>query len=78
MSCSSQQRKEIGNCSNVQASCCWCGHNVELEDTSKATFEYLSVAGGQYSQAVISMSDEMATFRMRANNDPSEVPLQHY
>ena len=23
---------------------------VELEDTSKATFEYLSVAGGQYSQ----------------------------
>ena len=37
---------------------------VELEDTSKATFEHLSVAGGQYSQAVISMCEEMTTFRM--------------
>ena len=45
---------------------------VELENTSKATFEYLSVAGGQCSQAVMSMSEEMATFGMQANNDPSE------
>jgi hypothetical protein len=45
---------------------------TELEDTSKATFEYLSAAGGKYSQAVIDCSKEMATLGMRANNDPSE------
>ena len=45
---------------------------TELEDTSKATFEYLSAAGGKYSQAVIDRSEEMATLGMRANNDPSE------
>jgi hypothetical protein len=45
---------------------------TELEDTSKATFEYLSAAGRKYSQAVINRSEEMATLGMRANNDPSE------
>ncbi len=34
---------------------------TELEDTSKATFDYLSAAGGKYSQAVIDCSEEMAT-----------------
>jgi hypothetical protein len=38
-----------------------------LEDTTKATFEYLSAAGGKYSQAVIDRSEEMATLGMRAN-----------
>jgi len=45
---------------------------IELEDTSKATFEYLSAAGGKHSQAVIDCSEEMATLGMRANNNPSE------
>jgi hypothetical protein len=45
---------------------------TELEDTTKATFEYLSAAGGKYSQAVIDRSEEMATLGMRANNDPSK------
>jgi hypothetical protein len=45
---------------------------TELEDTSKAMFEYLSAAGGKYSQAVIDCSKEIATLGMRANNDLSE------
>lgn len=45
---------------------------MELKDTSKATFEYLSVANGQYSQAVIDTGEEMVTLGMHANKDPSE------
>jgi hypothetical protein len=47
---------------------------TELEDTSKATFEYLSAAGRKCSQAVINRSEEMATsgMKMKANNNPSK------
>ena len=46
--------------------------STEMEDTSKAPFEYLSASCGKYSQAVIDHSGEMATMGMRANNDPSK------
>lgn len=45
---------------------------VELKDASKATFEYLSAANGQYSQAIIDKGEEMVNLGMHANNDPSE------
>ena len=45
---------------------------MELEDSSKATSEYLSATMGKYSQAVIDNNEVVATIGMRAANDPSE------
>lgn len=45
---------------------------AEMEDPKKATHCYLSMAEGEYSQAVISQQEELASYGMRANNDPSE------
>jgi hypothetical protein len=45
---------------------------MELEDVSKATFEYLLTANEQYRQAIIDKGKEMTTLGMHANNDPSE------
>ena len=48
---------------------------AELEDTSKATHQYLSAAMCKYSQAIITREDELATVGLRATNDPSEGTL---
>ena len=48
---------------------------MELEDSSKATSEYLSATMGKYSQAVIDNNEVVATIGMRATNDPSEETL---
>jgi hypothetical protein len=45
---------------------------TELKYASKATFEYLLAANGQYCQAVIDKGEEMVTHGLCANNDPSE------
>jgi hypothetical protein len=45
---------------------------TELKYASKATFEYLSAANGQYCQAVIDKGEEMVIHGLCANNDPSE------
>jgi hypothetical protein len=45
---------------------------TELEDTKKATHQYLSAVLGKHSQAVITEEEKLATVGVRANNDPSE------
>ena len=45
---------------------------AEMEDPKKATHCYLSMAEGEHSQAVISQQEELASYGMQANNDPSE------
>jgi hypothetical protein len=45
---------------------------TELEDTKKATHQYLSAVLGKHSQAVITEEEELATVGVPANNDPSE------
>jgi hypothetical protein len=45
---------------------------LELEGTEKSTYEYLSVAMGKYSQAVIDKDEELPSVGMCANNDPAE------
>ena len=51
---------------------------MELEDSSKATSEYLSATMGKYSQAVIDNNEVVATIGMRATNDPSEGTFATY
>ena len=43
---------------------------IELEDTSKATYQHLSAAAGKYNQVVISKEEELTTIGLRANNNP--------
>jgi hypothetical protein len=45
---------------------------IEMEDTKKASYEYLSAKLGKCSQAVITKEEELATIGLRATNDPSE------
>jgi hypothetical protein len=45
---------------------------VELEDTSKATHQYVSACLGGRSIAVITRAEELSTVGLRATNDPSE------
>jgi hypothetical protein len=45
---------------------------VELEDTSKATHQYVSACLGDRSIAVITREEELSTVGLRATNDPSE------
>ena len=45
---------------------------AELENTKKATHQYLSATMGSCSLAVILKEEEMETLGLRANNDPSE------
>jgi len=45
---------------------------LELEDTSKATHNYLSAVDGKWSQKLLSAEEMEASLGVRANNDPSE------